>query len=841
MLYNKINNEQIQKGYFSNMAYSIRKAAVIGSGTMGGGIATLLAGAGIDVTLLDIPAKGTQPGDKPAKRNALVTDNLKKLGSSRPPQVFAASDVERIHVGNIDDNLDMLSNADWIIEVIVERLDVKRSLMAKVIEVARPDAIITSNTSGIPIKAIAEGFGDAFSRRFMGTHFFNPPRHLRLLEVIPHENTDPEAVKYMVEFGTRVLGKGVVICNDRPNFIGNRFMSIASSAVVNYAFENNFTVEEVDALTGPLIGRPKTATFRLNDLVGGDIHMGVARNLYDAIPEDPAREVLKNEKAEAIMQKLLDKGWLGNKSGQGFYKQVKGAGGEKEFWVLNLETFEYEAPKNPRFESVGKHRKVEPTGERIRLLMNEPDRAGQFIWHLHAFYLAYASNRVPEITDTIVNVDNAQKWGFSHEMGPFEIWDAIGVAETIPAFEAAGYPVADWVKQMVEHGHSTFYTYDEDGAKTAYFSVSGSEYIALDEDPRMMTTKGLRARKVPVAVTPQAGIPDMVMEQWRKSAAGVVASNGSASVLDMGDGVALWEFHSQASAIDADLVEMGYKALDLLKSDFDALVVGHDGERFCIGANVFMVVMAVQSGLLDQLETSIRQLQNLGMAMRYAPKPVVTAPFNMALGGGAELLMSGIKTVAHAELYTGLVEIGVGLIPAGGGCKEMLRRIVNPVMASSPNGDVLPHLQKVFEQIATAKVSTSAKEAREMGVLSADDKIVFNRSHLLHEAKKTALQLADGYIPPQAEKIWASGRDAYAAMLLGIEGFRLSGYATDYDAHISKKLAYVLSGGSLSEPQWVSEQVILDLEREAFLSLVTEAKTMERISHMLQTNKPLRN
>ncbi len=800
------------------MAYSIRKAAVIGSGTMGGGIATLLAGVGIDITLLDIPAKGTQPGDKPAKRNAIVTDNLKKLQSSRPPQVFTASDVERIHVGNIDDNLDMVSDADWIIEVIVERLDVKRSLMAKLAEVVRPDAIITSNTSGIPIKAIADGLGADFSRRFMGTHFFNPPRHLRLLEVIPNENTDPELVKFMVDFGTRVLGKGVVVCNDRPNFIGNRFMSIGGSQVVNYAVENGFTVEEVDALTGPLIGRPKTATFRLTDLVGLDIHMGVARNLYDAIPEDSAREVLKNSKTDAIMDKLMEKGWLGNKSGQGFYKQVKGAGGEKEFWVLNPETFEYEAPKSVRFDSVGKHRKVEPLGERIRLLINEDDRAGKFLWHLHAFYLAYASNRVPEITNTIENVDNALKWGFSHEMGPFEIWDAIGVAETIPSFEAAGYPVSDWVKKMVATGHSTFYTYDATGAKLGFYSVQQEDYVPVSDDPRAITAAGLRVNKTHV-----------------------VASNSSASVLDMGDGVGLLEFHSQAYAIDADLVEMGYKALDLLKSDFDALVVGHDGERFCIGANVFMVVMAVQSGLMDQLGNSIGALQNLTQAFRYAPKPVVTAPFNMALGGGAELLMAGTKTVAHAELYTGLVEVGVGLIPAGGGCKELLRRIVNPVMESSANGDALPHLQKVFEQIATAKVSTSAKEARDMGFLSADDKIVFNRSHLLYEAKKTALELADGFVPRQPGKIWASGRDAYAAMLLGIEGFRLSGYATDYDAFISKKLAYVLSGGALSEPQWVSEQFILDLEREAFLSLVAEQKTMDRISHMLQTNKPLRN
>ncbi len=799
------------------MSYHIRKAAVIGSGTMGAGIAALLAAVGLETVALDIPAKGTNPGDPPAKRNALVNENLKKLLGARPPQVFIASDLERIRTGNLEDDLGLVADADWVIEVVVERLDVKRSLMGKLVEVVRPDTIITTNTSGLPIQAIADGLGEGFSRRFLGTHFFNPPRHLYLLEVIPHPSTDPALVEYMVEFGTRVLGKGVVICKDKPNFIGNRFMSMSGMQVMNYALDHGFTVEEVDALTGPLIGRPKTATFRLNDLVGFDVAVHVARNLYEAIPDDPAREVLTHPKTVALSQRMLDNNWLGNKTDQGFYKQVVGAGGEKEFWPLNLETFEYQPPQNPRFEIVGKHRKVEPLGERIKRLIAEPDRAGQFLWHIHAFYLAYASNRVPEITDTIVNVDNAQKWGFGHEMGPFEIWDAIGVAETIPAFEAAGYPVADWVKQMVATGHPTFYQRDAAGQVIGYYSPQTGGYVPLAKDPRRITAAALHAANKKVA------------------------GNASASVLDMGDGVALWEFHSQALAIDAELVEMGYKALDLLQSDFDALVVSHDGERFCVGANVFMVVMAVNSGQLNELDKSIRALQDLTQALRYAAKPVVTAPFNMALGGGVELLMAGTKTVAHAELYAGLVEFGVGLIPAGGGCKEMLRRVVSPVMMSSPNADALPHLQKAFEAIATAKVSTSAMEAQDMGFLAPDDVIVMNRGLLLGEAKRVARSLADGYKPKRPGKVWAAGRDAYAALLIGIEGFRESGLATDYDAFIARKLAYVLTGGAVSEPQWVDEQVILNLEREAFLSLVTEPKTQERISHMLQTNKPLRN
>jgi len=428
---------------------------------------------------------------------------------------------------------------------------------------------------------------------------------------------------------------------------------------------------------------------------------------------------------------------------------------------------------------------------------------------------------VPEITETIYNVDNGQKWGFSHELGPFEIWDAIGVAESIPRFEVAGYPVAAWVTQMVRNPVTpTFYQRDSNGLATGYYSPEEGTYLPLPVDPLAITVKGLRTGA---------------------KSNGVVAKNDSASVIDMGDGVALFEFHSQALAIDADLVEMGYQALELVDRDFDALVVGHDGERFCIGANVFMVVMAVNSGLMDQLEESIKRLQDLTQAMRYHRNPVVVAPFNMALGGGAELLMAGAKTVAHAELYAGLVELGVGLIPAGGGCKELLRRVVNPVMAQSANANVIPHLQKVFEQIATAKVSTSAMEARDMGFLSADDVIVMNRDHLLGEAKRAAQALAVNYMPRQPGKVWAAGRDVYAALLLGIEGFREGQYASEYDAHISRKLAYVLTGGAISEPGWVPEQYILDLEREAFLSLVTEPKTMERISHMLQFNKPLRN
>lgn len=795
------------------MTYHIRKAVVIGSGTMGGGIAALLAGVGIETLLLDIPAPDSQPTDPPAKRNAIVNNNVKAMQKLRPAQLFSDADMSRISVGNTEDDLHKVGQADWVIEVIIEKLDVKQALMAKLAELIGPQTIVTTNTSGLPIHKIAEHLDETFTRRFLGTHFFNPPRYLRLLEVIPHPNTDPQVVQFMLEFGRRVLGKGVVLCKDKPNFIGNRFMSMSGMQAMNYALDHGYSVEEVDALTGPLIGRPKTATFNLNDLVGFDVAVYVARNLYDAIPDDPAREVLAHPKGTALADKMLANKWLGRKTGQGFYHMRKGPNGEKELWALNLETFEYEPPRKVEFEAVKKHGKVKPLGERIRLLINEQDRAGQYLWHLHAFYLAYASNRVPEITDTIVNIDNAQKWGFGHEMGPFEIWDAIGVAETIPAFESAGYPVAEWVKQMVASGKKTFYQRDSNGMVIGYYSPQAGDYVTLERDPREIVIADLKA-------------------SGRR-----VGGNDDGSIYDMGDGVLLWEFHTKQNSITQGLIESGWQALELLKqSDYKALVVGNDAERFSIGANLDPSrLMEGPAGI----EKALISLQDLTQALRYAPKPVVTAVHNMALGGGAELSMSGTATVAHIELYMGLVEVGVGLVPAGGGCKELVRRLVNPVAAAG--SDVLPPLQKAFEAIATAKVSESAVQAREMGFLAPTDKIVMNRAHLLGDAKALALALAETYTPREAEKVYAAGRDAYAALLVAIEGFKEAGLATEYDAFIAKKLAYILTGGALAQPAWVDQQVLLNLERKAFLELIMETKTQERIMHMLSTNKPLRN
>jgi 3-hydroxyacyl-CoA dehydrogenase len=795
------------------MTFSIKKAGVIGSGTMGGGIAALLAGVGVEVLLLDIPAKDTVAGDPVAKRNAIVMDNLKKLQAMRPAQVFSAADLARIRTGNTEDDLGKLADADWIIEVIVERLDVKQALMAKLAEVVKPTAIVSSNTSGLPIHKIAAGLPEAFTRRFLGTHFFNPPRYLNLLEIIPHAGTDPDVTQAMLAYGRDVLGKGVVLCKDTPNFIGNRFMSMSGMQAMNYAIDHGYSVEEVDALTGPLIGRPKTATFNLNDLVGFDVAVGVARNLYAAIPDDPAREVLAHPKTAALSDELLKRGWLGRKSGQGFYFMKKGADGSKELWALNLETLEYEPPKTVEFDAVKAHGRVKPTGERIKRLIAETDRAGQYLFHLHAFYLAYASHRVPEITDTIVNIDDAQKWGFAHEMGPFEIWDAIGVAEHVEKFEAAGYSVAQWVKDMLAAGHTSFYQRDEAGVVVGYYSPQSASYQPLHPAPKTYKLADLRARKT-----------------------AVVDSDEHAALLDLGDGVLLLEFRTKQNTITGGLLDMGFKALAMLESgQWNGLVIGNDGERFSIGANLADAMGAGPEGI----DAAAKKLQDFGMAMRTAAKPVVIAPFNMTLGGGLEISMQGTAIVAHAELYAGLVEVGVGIIPAGGGCKELLRRLVNPV--AQRGADVLEPLQAVFQTIATAKTSESAKQAQEIGFLASTDKIVMNRAQLIGEAKEFVLGLSKTYQQQPHEMIWAAGRDAYAALNVGIAGFIESGLATEYDGFIARKLAYVLTGGALSQPGWVHPQVILDLERKALLELIMQEKTQQRVLYMLQNNKPLRN
>lgn len=794
------------------MTYRIDKVAVIGAGTMGGGIAAHLANIGIAVVLLDIvpPDLSDEEKDDPSARNRIVQSLFDRMAKARPANLARPDRADLITIGNLDDNLDRVADCDWIVEVIIEQLAPKQALMARLEALRKPGSIITSNTSGIPIHQIAEGRSADFKAHFLGTHFFNPPRYLKLLEIIPTPDTAQDVIDFMVDFGGNVLGKGVVVCKDTPNFIANRFISVTGSYAIETAFAKGYSVAEIDAITGPLIGHPKTGTFRLNDLVGLDVMGHVNRNLYPAIEHDVYREELKGEHSARIMGQMLENKWLGNKTGQGFYKKTM-VNGKREFWTLNPVSMEYERSAKVRFASVGAVRKIEDLGERMRALLAHDDRAANYVRDVTYFSLAYAAYVAPEIAFSIVDVDEANRWGFAHEVGPFELWDMLGVAETAAKMEAAGLEVAGWVKEMLAGGRTSFY------ANGSYYDFESKSYVAKSVDKRVVFVRDL-----------YAGGKE-------------VARNDSASLLDMGDGVGLLEFHAKLNAIDQDIVAMANVALDRLDGDFEALVIGNNGADFCVGANIAMVGIAAAQGMWEVLDKQIWALQDVTYRLRHAPKPVVTAPHQRVLGGGVEFALAGWASVADHETYMGLVEVGVGLIPAGGGCKELLRRKVNPVMRTK-NGDVLPIMQEVFEQIGLAKVGMSAWEARDLGYLRADDTIVMNSDHRLAKAKQVALQLVEaGVRAPEVEKIYAAGRDVLAALRLGIQSLVWGGYASEHDGLIAGKLATVLCGGELSAPTWVDPWYILDLEREAFLSLLGEEKSRDRIMHMLQTGKPLRN
>ncbi len=793
------------------MKYQIHNAVVIGAGTMGAAIAAHLANAGVPVTLLDIVPKDA--GQDKAARNKIVNTGLEAARKSRPASFFSSDQHALVQVGNLEDDFDVVGKADWVIEVIIENLKIKQDLMTRIDSIRKPGSIISSNTSGIPLKDIAAGRSEDFRKHFLGTHFFNPPRYLKLLEVIPTADTLPAVLESISHFGEYRLGKGIVLCKDTPNFIGNRLAFGTGAFGMNFIMENGYTVDEVDAITGPLIGRPKTATFRLIDLVGVDVWAHVGNNLAPLIPHDAlAQEYLKAEKPTTLIRSMVDNGWLGNKTKVGFYKEVRGEDGKKEFWSLNLQTMQHEAPSKPRFDSIGKVKGLESLAERLKAFLAEDDKAAKLARALTLQAFQYASSIIPEVADSPKPLDDAMRWGFSHEAGYFEMWDMLGVAETVTQMRAAGFAPASWVDDMLAAGTTSFYQY-ENGAPVAVYDVAKKGYVSI---PR---PKGL-----------------VVLKEQK-----VVAQNAGATLYDMGDGVGCVEFHTKMNALDEDIFQIVSQAFDKAETDFDALVVGNEAENFSAGANLFMVVVASQQGMWDTLDEAIRRLQNLNMRMRYFPKPVIVAPAGLALGGGCEVTMHASRVVAAGELYIGLVELGAGVIPAGGGTKEMMRRIMNPPMRTE-NAEVLPFLQQAFTQIGMAKVATSAEEARQMKILGPTDRVVMNRAHLLAEAKREALHmLSAGYTPPIPEKIYAPGRDYLGAVRIGAYMFRAGGYISEYDNHIANKLANILAGGALSKPQWVSEQYILDLEREAFLSLCGEEKTQARMWSLLQTGKPLRN
>ena len=794
------------------MKYHVHKAVVIGAGTMGAALAAHFANTGIPVTLLDIVPKGAPADDKKA-RNKIVQAGWDACLKAKPANLMSSDLKTLVTLGNLEDDFAVIDEADLVLEAIIENLNIKQSLMERIDAARKPTSIIATNTSGIPIKEIADGRSEGFKQHFLGMHFFNPPRYLKLLEVIPTVDTLPEVVDFIRHFGEYRLGKGVVLCKDTPNFVGNRFFSGAGAFELHYILENGYTVDEVDAITGPLIGNPKTATFRLMDLVGVDVWEHVGKNLAPAIPYDKlAQEYLASPKPAQLISTMVEKGWLGNKTKIGFYKQTRDADGKKVYLSLDLNTLEHTPPEKVRFDSVGKAKGIEDLSERLKLLLAEDDKAAQLVKALTYQSFQYASTLLTEVADTPKPVDDAVRWGFMHEAGPFETWDMLGVKDTLEVMKAEGYAPDDWVEGMLKSGRETFYQYDN-GTKIGVYDVSKGDSVRIERTPGLVLLK----------------------EQTE------IAKNAGATLYDMGDGVACVEFHTKMNIFDMDIFDIIVESLDRTETDFNALVIGNEADNFSAGANLGLILMASKAQQWDTIEEAMQKLQNLAMRIRYFPKPVIIAPAGMTLGGGAEVTMHAGRIVAAGETYIGLVELGMGLIPAGGGTKEIVRRVVNPAMRTQ-DAEVLPFLQRAFLQIGQAKVATSAWEARDMDILGPQDRIVLNRDHLLTEAKKEALHLAEsGYAPPAPELIYAAGRDMLGALQIGAWSFAQGKYITEFELVIAKKLAHVMTGGGLTKPQWVSEQYILDLEREAFLSLCGEEKTIERMWSFFETGRPIRN
>ena len=795
------------------MKYHVHKAVVIGAGTMGASLAAHFANAGIPVTLLDIVPKDAPKDDKKT-RNKIVQVGWDACMKAKPANIMSSALKTLVTLGNLEDDFGVIGEADLVLEAIIENLKIKQSLMERIDGARKEKSIIASNTSGIPIRDIADGRSESFKQHFLGMHFFNPPRYLKLLEVIPTEDTLSEVVEFIRHFGEFRLGKGIVLCKDTPNFVGNRLGSGTGAFSMHYILENGYTVDEVDTITGPLIGRPKTATFRLIDLVGIDVWEHVGVNLAPAIPHDKlAQEYLSSEKPAKLISTMVERGWLGNKTKVGFYKQERDAEGKKVYLSLDLNTLEHTPSEKPRFDSIGKAKKSEDgLASRLKVMLDEDDRAAKLVQALTYQSFQYASSIIPEVADTPKPLDDAMRWGYMHEAGPFETWDMLGVKNTLEVMKAEGYAPADWVEGMLKSGKETFYQYDN-GTKVGVYDVTKEDYVRIERTPGLVLLK----------------------EQTE------ISKNAGATLYDMGDGIACVEFHTKMNALDDDIFEIVNEGLNRAETEFDGLVIGNEADNFSVGANLFMVVIAAQQKMWDTLEEAVKKLQDMNLRMHYFPKPVVIAPAGLALGGGCEITMHSSRTVAAAETYIGLVELGAGVIPAGGGTKEYMRRIINPPM-KTPDANVLPFLQQAFLQIGQAKVATSAEEARQMGVLGPADRVVLNRDHLLTEAKKEALHMvASDYKPPAPEPIYAAGRDMLGALQIGAWSFAEGKYITEYDLVIADKLAYVMSGGGLSKPGWVSEQYILDLEREAFLSLCGEEKTQARMWALLNTGKPLRN
>jgi 3-hydroxyacyl-CoA dehydrogenase len=791
------------------MKRSIKKVAILGSGVMGSRIACHFAGIGVNVLLLDMVPKEATESTKPQERNKLVNDALQAALKSNPSPVYTKATAKKITTGNFDDNLQDIAGVDWIIEVVVERLDIKQMMYERIEKYRKPGTLVTSNTSGIPIHLMAEGRSEDFKKHFCGSHFFNPPRYLRLLEIIPTPYTSPEVVDFLMEYGDVFLGKTTVHCKDTPAFIANRIGVFSIMLIFNSMEKLGLTIDEIEALTGPIIGRPKSATFRTADIVGIDTLVKVAKGVADNCPTDEALAIFN---IPTWLEKMLANNWLGDKTGQGFFKKIKTEAG-KEILTLNLQTLEYGPRNKPKFASLEAAKPIEDLKQRIQLLQAAPDKAGDFYKAFHYGLFSYISHRIPEISDELYRVDDAMMAGFGWEIGAFESWDTLGVAKTVTAMKAAGHAVAPWIDTMLANGITSFYKV-ENGKKLCYDVASGA-YKQLPGGDAFLVLKNKADKLV-----------------WKNSAC---------RLYDIGDGIAGFEWNSKMNSIGGEVLEGLNKAISISEEKFNGLVIANEGPNFSAGANVGMIFMLAIEEEYDELDMAIRMFQNTMMRVRYSSIPVAVAPHALTLGGACEMSLHSDVICAAAETYIGLVELGVGLIPGGGGTKEFVLRAGDEMHDEEPETITLKNR---FLSIATAKVATSAAEAFDMGVFrKGQDHIVMNMGRRIATAKSAVMDLhAQGYTMPTVRKdVKVLGRSALGALLAGINGMQKAGYATAHDAVVAKKLAYVMCGGDLSEQSLVSEQYLLDLEREAFLSLCGEKKTLERIQSVLKSGRPIRN
>lgn len=806
------------------MKREIRKVAVLGSGVMGSAIAAHVANAGIPSIVLDIVPREITPDETKQGltlasvqvRNRLPRLALDAALNARPPAFLHSRLRGLVEIGNFDDDFARVGECDWIIEVVVENMAIKKKMLAQVAEHRKPGSIVTTNTSGLSVAEMSAECPKEFRQHFLGTHFFNPVRYMKLLEIIPGPDTTTEVVEFMAEFGERVLGKGIVYCKDTPNFIGNRIGVYGMLRTMHLMLENGYSIEEVDAITGPPLGHPRSASFRTADLAGLDTLVHVCENVYESVPEDEAREVFR---VPPFVKTLVAEGRLGSKTRGGFYKESRDPQGKRVFLVRDPKSGEDRPSEKVKIDSVAAAKNLDDPADRIRNTVYAEDRAGQLAWPLTRDVLAYSAHRMGEITDSIVEIDRAMRWGYNWDLGPFEVWDAIGVAKSVEKMKADGTVVPGWVADMLAAGKENFYV-SRDGTRLAY-RPSTRDYVPVEAHPRIIQLPALKEREK------------------------VVKRNAGASLVDLGDGVLCLEFHAKMNSVDPDIISMLSEAVDEVSVNYEGLVIAnHDPQAFSAGANLMLVYMAAQSEQWAEIEKLVNDFQQANLKLKTSPRPVVVAPAGLALGGGAEMVLHGTSVRAHCELYCGLVEVGVGLIPGAGGVKEMAVRATDGL----PEGgqvpvDLTPFIFKAFETIAMAKVSTSAAEARDNGFLRRSDGVTLNRDHLIQDAKDEVLhQVKMGFTRAQPRSDIRVGGDATAAVLVaGVQGLVRSGYASEYDLKIAIKLAHVLTGGYVATDTQVSEQHLLDLEREAFLSLVGEQKTQERIQHMLTTNKPLRN